>query len=698
MSRAPQSRRERRERSSKTLKRILIGLGLTVPILYFVFTKLLFDPFEGSQPSFPALVPRDVDVFVHRLRLDSDISEFPRPALFDRLSATSQYKEWAQSEAFAALDWPEQVEAAVAELQGLTADSPLDPLADLLGEEVALVGRLPVAGTGDPQFALLARISGRTKLALEALQFGWVLKRVLPGATLQTVSDPSQAALSWQRLDLPAGAMGAAGTVGAGGASGPGGRPWFFARRLDLLVIGQHEPLVRDVVAAVDGPRENSLGLSRLYLESLPPAPGAPDERFSSDFLLDIGQLLKLIEGQDELEAVKRDALANLLPRLVDPTLLGEAVGRLDLDEHVSLRLHADVDSVKAREAHTGLMGTAGFPAAERLRDVMALLPADTSVVLTMNVELRALLQSFISSLSPDVLELMNSTLRDLRRYNQDWMVDNVQDLAGQLDRMFGGEITIALRPLDHEVMPGTQPLPLVAVFFRVRDLSLFTRLDEAVVRGHKALGLDSKRMWLQDEGVGVRKWLGLPAGLPMEEMSYVVLDGATAVIATDDDFAREIVACYTRSKGSLAAKPDVRQAIERLGSARANFAAWGSTSELLRLLAPYAEHVADDRTRIELGPLRVTKQREILAAKYASYVGREGAMPADLKAKLDAELDAVVSEIERVRLEVEVPRLAKAWRDGQRWLSLFGQVCVALQLGERDAQFALEATTALKR
>ena len=263
------TRRERRQRSSRLLSRTGIVLAIALPLLYFAFTKLLFNPFEDSQPPFPVLVPRDVEVFLHRERLDSDFDAFPRPRLYERLVRSHEWKELQQTGWFKGLGWPTQLEATFGEIEQGAEQVPLDPLADLLGREVAVVGRWePAAAGGDEgggegrgegggdggvgggagpklRVAALMRISDWTKLQVEALDFDLVLHRALPEAVRTTVEDPDSPGVSWRRLELP------------------GQEPIFYARELDLLVAGQDETLVRDVLRIVATPASRESSLAR---------------------------------------------------------------------------------------------------------------------------------------------------------------------------------------------------------------------------------------------------------------------------------------------------------------------------------------------------------------------------------------------------------------------------------------------------
>jgi hypothetical protein len=638
-------RRERRQRSSRLLSRLGIGLALAVPLLYFAFTKLFFDPFEGSQPPFQTLIPRDVDLFLHRERLDTDVDSFPWPNLMTRIERTREYKALAGTEWFAGLGWPAALKAALEEAAAGVADVPFDPMADLLGREVAVIAR--DGGGGELAPVLLARISDRTKLFVEALDSDVAVQKSLPGATVGRVEDEDVPGLSWRRLDSP--------ELGT----------WFFARDLDLLVAGQDELLVRDVLRTVQVSQESSLGLSRLYLQELPPARGLPGQRFSLEVFLNGPEMLGLDEtAPDPAETPSPDALAELLGKLFDPALLMEMIGRLELDDAVALRLHAEVDNAAAVASAQGLIGTPSFV--------------------------------LVGSLHTDLVGLINSTLKDLTRYSPGWQVDEVSELVDYVDRMLGGEITVALRPFDHQIPEGSQPLPLIVFMARLKDPARWRALDEVIVRGHQALGLDRERMWQQDEGVGLRKWLGLPLGLPIEEISYIVLDGTTAAIATDDGLLREVVACYAGNRSTLNARRTARDIAGRFGDARGNLALWMASEPLLRVLDPYADYLAERETIVDLGALRLQKRKELLAQRYSTWVGREDELPEELAAEIDEQLNEIIGALERERRQVTVPALAATRRERLQWLTLIEAAGLALRLGENDADLALQATTVL--
>jgi hypothetical protein len=676
-------RRERRQRSNK-LWWVFVVLIVLGTLGYFAFTKIFFDPFEGTQDRFEVLVPHDVDLFVHRRALDSDITTFPTPQLLERLQRTREWRELTATGWWQGLQFPAAVQAfaeQAEETRRAMSEARLDPLDDFLGTEVALVGRLPGAGLGEAQYALMARLSAQAKVAIEGLDIDDIREEAFPGSTMTTVPDPTWPGLTYRRLDIP--------DEGA----------WFYSRELDLLVIGRSEVLVRDVLQNVLGTNETSLGLSRLYQGNLPPARGDPDERLSIPFMVDVRQVLERTESDEDLAEESPHAVATALAKLVDLTILERMVGRVELDTELSIKLHADLDDRRAETERAGLLGSRAFRADERMRDAFALVPADTNMVVTFNCDLDALMMTFTESFSSDLLNLLNRSIKDVSKYSPSWRVENLRGPSGlirQLDRALGDEVTIAVRPADHAFSPGTQPLPAMAFFFRVRSLDTWREIDDALVRGRAALGLDKDDLWQQDEGVGVRKWMKLPAGFPMEEIAWIVLDRETLVVATDLDFSREIVSVYASSLSSLGTRAEARDSVAALGQTAANLALWGSAPRVLELLEPFGEWIAVESTAVDRVAARLTQRNHLIASNYAEYKGREDEMPEALKEQLEARLDNLMSAAEAQRRDQTIPAAAKTWRESRQWLSLFRSVSAALRLGEHDVDLVIHAGTTL--
>ena len=139
------------------------------------------------------------------------------------------------------------------------------------------------------------------------------------------------------------------------------------------------------------------------------------------------------------------------------------------------------------------------------MSEMMAVLPTGVSGVVSLSVELRPFLRALTNSFDPEVVKLMDTSVRDLAKYSPNWHVDSLDGLVAFLDRTWSSDITIAFRPIDHVVEEGTQPLPLMAFMIPLQAPDNWEELTQAVIYGHRSLGLDPDRMWQVDEGVGMR-------------------------------------------------------------------------------------------------------------------------------------------------------------------------------------------------
>ena len=682
MARRRTSRRRgsNRRKSSGIVRKLLIGVALLIPVLWVVFTKVVFDPFETPVPAFRLLVPRDVDLYVQRESLASDFEltpgQTPVPTIVQRWMRTLQWRD------LAATDWgiehgmpvdAEELLAPVTELMSLDA-GPVDIMQDLVGNELAVIGRNPWS---IGHYAFLCRLTNTGKLAVEAFpKVALDAEGPLQGATHTEVIDDQVPDVRWFDLGLA------------------DGTTWSYQRVSDLLVVGNDSKLVRDVLRTVSGGSELSLGLSRLFRDNLTEPSRAPEERLSVELSLDVQNLVEAYDLDPDLEARNVDAVANVLPRLVDVTLMREAVGRLEVDKRqVDLDVLIDVATVSEGAQRGGLKGQKTFKAHERLTHGLSLMPVGTSFVQTMNVDLTRFLKSVVDGLDPELVKLLNDTIRDVQRYNPAWGVHNVSQLIAELDRALMGELTIGARRLDHDVPPGSQPVPTLAFLLPVRDLDAWEAIGKALINGNQVFGVNSTEMWQQEYGgLGVHKVLPLPA-TSAEALSFIVLDGEWLILTTDPDMTAEMIEAYGGGRAQLG-EPDVRELISafEVTDTRANAAVWMDTRGLRELLDPYADWHADLETQLDFSVLRAVKQRDILRAEFGGedITTLSESDQQAIGKRLDDELDA----LEKERVERDVPAFASAWREGLGWMTLLQQAVGAVRIGDETLGVGLHLRT----
>ncbi len=686
MARKDRKRRRSRGGSRGKLKglggRLALIAGLLLAIGYFVFTKTFFDPFESPQPAYQLLAPRNVDLFMRREALASDLVEidgFPVPRVFDRVRRTAEWKDFSESSLWSELAWPGELEQIVDDVAPQLRDLPFDPVADVLGQEVVLLGRgLKDAGS----WALLGRLTNKAKLAVELFGFESALESAMPGATRERVVDSDYPGVGYERLTLPEASLGA------------GGDTYYYARETDLLVVANEESLIRDVLHLVHGSSEHPVGLSRNFGDHMPKGPNNPTKRFSAGFTMTAGTLLDAWGLQPETETPKEDALANILLGLINTELLGDVVGRVELGPgELGLRMHGEIDVGRASNDTGGLLGQRAFPVRQRLEEVLGLMPVDVAAVVTMEVALGRFLTTVSSGFSPDVLKLVNTSLREVASLTVGWQVDTVPELIAELSRALGNRITMVVRPLDHEVPEGSQPLPAMAFLLPLDDPQAWSALEDAFLRAHDLFGVSADRMKQVSEGVGDRKWLGF-VNQSIEELAYIVLDRETLAIATDNDLLREIVQAYVGTRKSLAGTPEVAGLLRQfedsgVDTAQANAAAWVSSDNLMKVLEPYGAYIADMDSIIDFGAERVRQRRQMINRDYRQYQGQDS-LPEDVEEELNEKLDALLQAQESKRQDELIPVEAQKWLEGFAWLPLVKQGALALRLGDRSTDLEL--------
>ncbi len=676
----------KRHKSKGVGRKLLIGLGLLLPLIYFAFTRVFFNPFEGAQPSFERLVPQDVDLFLHRQFLASDFDEFPEPAVPARWMRTPQWRELTETGWYQDSGWPAHMDGFLEPLLGengelLEDTGPIDILEDLLGQELAIVGRNP--GT-DGHLALMARVSAKAKLAIEAMAFDSVLESALPGASRVEVRDPEVPAVTWQQLDLP------------------GEEPLYYARRADLLVAGNNEKLVQDILRTVESGAELSLGLSRLYHDKLQQASRPPEGRFTMEWFGDLGHMVDAYDLAPNVADRHRDALFNVLPRLIDWELLQDGIGRLEFDaRRVDFSAYADHDVAAASDDKGGLLGAPAFSVADRLDELLSILPTTTGGVITVNVDLKRFLNTIVEGLDSDVINLLNGLIRDVARYNPGWRVNSLAQLITELSRVLQGELTVAIRPLDHLVPEGAQPLPALAFILPVKDGAACEALFQAFINANQVLGVDPETMWQFDHhGIGTRKSMGL-VGMPAEQLSFMVFEGETMVLTTDDEFTLEIFGAYTGAESSAASASGVSQLVDSFAApgqkrARGNVALWGNAATILDMLDPYADFTAELETQLDFSTLRVIERKKLIAREYPQHQGKDE-LPSAVEAEIETKLDALLGEMDARRRTEELPALANQLRESRQWLELLGQGALSLLLEERATELVVHLRTAVE-
>ncbi|HEX6813241.1 MAG TPA: hypothetical protein VF384_16590 [Planctomycetota bacterium] len=230
------------------MRRLLRNLGIAVAafvvfLLLFV-VAFIFNPFEGSLPQVPDIVPRDINFFVRKQRLADDFTAFPEPRFWSELAEARGFTDLTNGSV--AQDWrraglDRSLQQARDAMQRVQTDSGgwLDLMRDLIGTEVVVAGYVQDYSQSDPRplpepwWCCYTRVSWRVKAGFGLARFGFVQDRLRS----QGVDLASDGDLLVAKLPGMAG-------------------PLYCKRHLDVLMIGNHKLLFEKAQRLLDGNRE----------------------------------------------------------------------------------------------------------------------------------------------------------------------------------------------------------------------------------------------------------------------------------------------------------------------------------------------------------------------------------------------------------------------------------------------------------
>ncbi|MBL8756070.1 MAG: hypothetical protein JNK15_22445 [Planctomycetes bacterium] len=244
------------KRGRRWLRILGITLGSIVLFLLLFVVAFLFNPFEGSLPEVRDAVPRGVNFFARKARLADDFDPFPTPKFWGEVAEARGFTELAQGsigQSWKRAGIDRMLVQATEQIDKVKADSGgfLDLMRDVLGQELVVAGyeldysQSPARPLAEPWWCIYTRVTWRVKAALGAAGFGLVQSQLKDGG-LDVSSDGA---------DL---------VVRMPGAQ----QPIRLRRRLDLLMISNHAPLLDQSTRLLDGAEdEEPIGKMAAYTD-----------------------------------------------------------------------------------------------------------------------------------------------------------------------------------------------------------------------------------------------------------------------------------------------------------------------------------------------------------------------------------------------------------------------------------------------
>ncbi|MBI4880268.1 MAG: hypothetical protein HY812_11510 [Planctomycetes bacterium] len=527
----------------RATKSILTILVFAVGLSYFGFTLFFFDPFEGSyQDDFADspialefVVPRNIDYFVHKRSLQNDFDqyEFPIPYLWDRVRLTRNWQKLESTPLYEQAAGQLDLAAKVEKVRAAVSRVPLlDPLADLLGRDAAVFGRLGGRVYKDPETAAVFLGSALAKFAYEVAGYGAL--RSLFGMPFAVEEDER----------------------GVRSITLEDGTRIHVYRRQDLFVVGNGPLLVREVVDLLDlgrEGREGSLGRLRRYNVTVAQQEANEfagvatnqqlvfeqvDERLQLH--ADLPAMLSLVDFDEAFLEPRGEVSRWLLARLFSPRYYKDCTLDVGFGDVLDLRSMVGFNREAAEAAESGFYDRRTFELRKAMDEAAALVPEDTYFLMAARVDMQKFLPKLLAGLTevdPAARELMDELIAAIRRMRPDFRAGNSMEAARYAATLLGQDVVVALKR-DTYFGPPENPAPLVGIFLQVKERGPdFEELEKAQGNPQVSTGyngfifpIQKAHNNLKQQERGVCKWYRVwheKAGSPNERfVQDVVLIG----------------------------------------------------------------------------------------------------------------------------------------------------------------------------
>ena len=311
----------------KKVKRFFLVLVFLVPLLYFAFTVLFFSPFEEPFGPVEYVIPRDVDFFLSKSELTDDFADFPRPRFYVDLKVNREWREFSESSLFKDITGGRDPDERISEIQDALRDVPVDPLADVLGRQVAVAGTFDFDSDEMPlSYLVFFRGSWKAKLFYELLTWD-ILRGLAP--------DPL---ISESRVDFdPRGFI---------ALNLPDDRTFFLKRSADLIVVGNDQALMEQVAELVSLGKDSidsidlSLGGSDAYREKIMGV--SHEDRDLIDFHVNLDKFFEGVRFDDAWKENTVDFSVMTAMDIFDPDFFRDLTGTVSLEASPSINARSE--------------------------------------------------------------------------------------------------------------------------------------------------------------------------------------------------------------------------------------------------------------------------------------------------------------------------------------------------------------------
>ncbi len=626
----------------KPIVRILLALLLAfLTVGYFVFTTYLFDPFEGRYGAdVSTLVPRDVDFFVAKARLEDDFDGFPRLAIADDVQDTRAWRSFQRFE-YPELDERYGLSASLEQLRALPSRAGGVSLLGVFGgSDVALAGYFQGPELAQADWAAYGRVNWIGKIGISMLAFPGLIGLESQGMTVAVEDD--HVALSGGQLV----------------------REMYVARVRDIGVVGTSLELVRKALDLNARGGQDSFGQGAAYFDNIEQARRGA-RRDEIELFCDWRAWAEnSLQSGRWPDSESQDFLPRFLARLFQLGSVKSLAGVVGFDSGIALDVRGELSSELMTSEQKRVYRQRGVEREWLMQRAARMAKADTALFLYLETDLGDLLRLAFEAAAPGTRSLLEEQIRATGEFN------GVDAAIDEIDDLFKNRIALIIRNNDYREDVGKDPphndvpAPAIAVVLWMdksqEALERIEAIHQVVVRNQGRLGLEGP-----DGARGVYR-NRVESGHTIWEFWSQLIDGTGHLSTVVDSQGFYVISNNFRMLGDLirvyfeggqryprlSERLDFRQMIDE-GLPQANAVLWANPRELAVVTRRFHQMEAVDRVQaaIDWDTERAREEDRVLREQFPGQV--RGRLDQDTQDQVDAIVEPRLQEL-KARLVVE--------------------------------------------
>lgn len=417
-------------RPKSRLLRILLAVALVLLFAgYFAFSTFLFSPTEGDYEfDLATLVPRDVDFYVAKARLESDFDEFPTLKVAEEIRQTRAWLAFEGSGDWAKLERELGIEEGLARLDEIKANLHGVSLLSIFGgRDLAIAGYAKGGDAAQWDWAVYGRVNWIGKLGVELCKYPDVL-----GLSKQGVEVKQEGVqYVFSGIGIP--------------------RPIHMARIRDVVFAGTSAELVQKALDLESHTGQESFGQGADYFDHIHNAPRNPrrDEVELYVKWRDVQPALKLPQRWPDPES--EDLITAFLGRVFQVSSIRLLSGVIGFDGGIQANLHGDLSSELITSVQERLYRRRGADRQMIVREAARMVRSDAALFAFLQVGPGELLAEVLAASEP----ALRANFEDLLRSSGEFKIGDdapthTERLERELDALFRDRVALIVRPSDY--------------------------------------------------------------------------------------------------------------------------------------------------------------------------------------------------------------------------------------------------------